>query len=67
MSTETVFIKKMNELVQQGKKNANVLKAEDISNFFPGVSFSEEQIEPIHFYLKSYNVKIEQETEETKT
>jgi RNA polymerase primary sigma factor len=67
MSTETVFIKKMNELVQQGKKNANVLKAEDISNFFPGVSFSEEQIEQIHFYLKSYNVKIEQETEETKT
>ncbi|MDD4371034.1 MAG: sigma-70 family RNA polymerase sigma factor, partial [Anaerostipes sp.] len=45
----------------------NVLKAEDISNFFPGVSFSEEQIEQIHFYLKSYNVKIEQETEETKT
>ncbi len=67
MSTETVFINKMNELVQQGKKNANVLKAEDISNFFPGVSFSEEQIEQIHFYLKSYNVKIEQETEETKT
>ncbi|MDD2957515.1 MAG: sigma-70 family RNA polymerase sigma factor [Lachnospiraceae bacterium] len=59
MSVETVFIRKMNELVKIGREQGNVLKKQEISDEFSGASFSEEQLEQIYVYLQSFQISID--------
>lgn len=48
----------MNELVETGKRNNNILEEQDIMDEFPGVSFSEQQIIQIHAYIKGFHIII---------
>ncbi|MDD3337344.1 MAG: sigma-70 family RNA polymerase sigma factor [Lachnospiraceae bacterium] len=58
MSAEKVFMGKMQELVEKGKKNGNVLYEEDIMENFPGALFSEAQIVQIYAYIKGFKIEI---------
>lgn len=66
MAAETIFINKMNELVEKGRENGNVLYEEEIENAFPGVTFSELQIAQMHAYIKGFQVEIEKKTTKAK-
>lgn len=58
MAQESVFIKRMNELVEQGKANGNMLTRQDVIDAFPGASFSEEQLKQMFVYLKEWHVVV---------
>ena len=66
MSAESVFIKKMNALVEQGKANGNKLSEQDIMDAFVGAMFSYEQIQQIYAYINNFGVKIEKENRTAK-
>lgn len=59
MSASSIFIKKMNGLVEQGKANGNRLSEQDIMDAFVGAMFTYEQIEQIYEYIKGFGVSIE--------
>ncbi|SHJ95621.1 RNA polymerase primary sigma factor [Hespellia stercorisuis DSM 15480] len=60
MSAEKIFMNKMNELVEKGKKNGNSISGQDIADAFPGAVFAEQQIVQMHAYIKGFGIKIEE-------
>ena len=61
MAAEDIFVKKMNELVEKGKQNGNVLSEQEIIDAFPGASFSDVQIVHMHTYIKGFQIEIVKE------
>lgn len=67
MSVETVFMRKMNELVDLGNKNQNILTEQDVLAAFPGASFSEEQLVQMYAYIQGFHIKIVKDSEQMES